>query len=830
MNTPSKIFRITYSIIAAVSITALICVCTKQPADMARNNPCDPGGINWHQPVVTVTKNDTIVSINDSIIVTAKGTVTDDRKVVKYVWAKNGTTYSDSTDSGSLKVVWPDSGRKVVRVKAIDNDGVPSLPDSCVVTVLLDPPVPNAGKDTTVSIKDTVRLHGSATDRFGYITSWAWDIGNMGIFVKTKSGDTTIVAPSSQNLNYQCVLRVTDDDGNVAKDTVKVIVLQDVPVPNAGNDTTVSINDTVRLHGSATDRFGYITSWAWDIGNTGTFVTKSKGDTTIVAPSSQNLNYLCILRVTDDDGNVAKDTVKIIVLQDPPVPNAGKDTTVSINDTVRLHGSATDRFGYITSWAWDIGNTGTFVTKSKGDTTIVAPSSENLNYLCVLRVTDDDGNVVKDTVKIIVLQDVPVANAGNDTGVWINDTVLLHGSATQQFGSIVKWEWKIGSGGWKTTGGSDTTVIMPSTEQTVICSLAVTDDDGNSGAAERKIVACQKVVRMDAGREYSLILKSDSTLWTCGYNYYGQLGDGTTNQRLTPVQVMSSVQSVAAGGYHSLILKGDGTLWVCGDNGSGQLGDGTTNQRLTPVPVMTSVQSMVAGYYHSLILKTDGTLWACGYNINGQLGDGTTTERHSPVLVMSSVQSMAAGGYHSLILKTDGTLWACGRNDYGQLGDGTTIERYTPVQVMSGVQSVAAGDSHSLIEQSDGSLWACGYNYYGQLGDGTRTARSTPVQVMSNVQIVDSKNFYSLILKNDNTLWGCGQNGNGQLGDGTTTDRWMPVQVMTSVQSMAAGAYYSLMLKKDNTLWSCGNNGNGQFGDGTTNDRYSPVRIIPPLQ
>ena len=113
----------------------LICACVKQPHDIARGNPYDPGGLYWHGPVVT-TMNDTTAGINDTITVTATGT--DDGTVVKYIWARDGATYSDTTDSGSLKVAWPDNGRKVVRVKAIDDDGLVSAPDSCVVTILLD--------------------------------------------------------------------------------------------------------------------------------------------------------------------------------------------------------------------------------------------------------------------------------------------------------------------------------------------------------------------------------------------------------------------------------------------------------------------------------------------------------------------------------------------------------------------------------------------------------------------------------------------------------------------------------------------------------------------
>ncbi len=137
--------------------------------------------------------------------------------------------------------------------------------------------------------------------------------------------------------------------------------LQDVPVPNAGKDTTVSIKDTVRLHGSATQQFGTITEWAWDIGDGGTFKETSKGDTIIIAPATENLNFLCILRVMDDDGNVAKDTMKITVLQDVPIAFAGPDTTILITDTIHLHGTATQQFGFITKWEWDIGGAGIFI-------------------------------------------------------------------------------------------------------------------------------------------------------------------------------------------------------------------------------------------------------------------------------------------------------------------------------------------------------------------------------------------------------------------------------------------------------------------------------------
>ena len=167
---------------------------------------------------------------------------------------------------------------------------------------------------------------------------------------------------------------------------------------------------------------------------------------------------------------------------------------------------------------------------------------------------------------------------------------------------------------------------------------------------------------------HSIALKSYGTVWAWGYNYYGQLGDGTNKDRDTPVQVsgLSGVIAIAGGDGHTIALKSDGTVWAWGSNDSGQLGDGTTTNRNTPVQVsdLSGVTAIPCGGNHSIALKSDGTVWAWGDNYHGQLGDGTTdTERHTPVQVLGSggvgflsgVTAIAGGGLHTIALKTDGT-------------------------------------------------------------------------------------------------------------------------------------------------------------------------------
>jgi hypothetical protein len=150
---------------------------------------------------------------------------------------------------------------------------------------------------------------------------------------------------------------------------------------------------------------------------------------------------------------------------------------------------------------------------------------------------------------------------------------------------------------------------------------------------------------------------------------------------------------VAAGGFHSLFVKLDGTLWAMGWNSAGQLGDGTTTDRSSPVQVASGVSAVAAGGSvgggHSLFIKADGRLWAMGSNSSGQLGDGSTTSRSSPIEVASGVSAVAAGNGHSLLVTTDGPLWAVGYNSDGQLGDGTTTDRNMPVQVASRIRAPA---------------------------------------------------------------------------------------------------------------------------------------------
>jgi alpha-tubulin suppressor-like RCC1 family protein len=282
-----------------------------------------------------------------------------------------------------------------------------------------------------------------------------------------------------------------------------------------------------------------------------------------------------------------------------------------------------------------------------------------------------------------------------------------------------------------------------------------------------------------------------------------------------------------------------GTARGWGLNSSGQVGDGTTVNRLTPTPVrgLTNVTQIDAGTLHSLAVLRDLTVRAWGANNTGQLGDGTLTNRTSPVQVggLTNIVTVSAGAGHSLALASDGTVWAWGLNNRGQLGDGSLNTQTRPVRVVGlpgPAARISAGDNHSVVRLQDGSVWAWGSNINGQLGDGTLTSRSRPVrsQVPGQALAVSAGAEHTLALRTDLVVFAWGDNTQGQLGDGTTLDKLLPNQVpgLTSVIQISAGGLHNLVRRggAPRTAFAWGNNAFGQLGDGTTTTRLRPVQVL----
>ena len=236
--------------------------------------------------------------------------------------------------------------------------------------------------------------------------------------------------------------------------------------------------------------------------------------------------------------------------------------------------------------------------------------------------------------------------------------------------------------------------------------------------------AGKSIVAISADHSHSLALCSDGTVFAWGNNDFGQLGDGTLTSRNVPVEVDRSgilagkkIIEVSCGSLHSLVLCSDGTLAAWGYNYYGQLGDGTTANSGVPVRINQtgvlggkSVARISGGGISSFAICADGALASWGNNTYGQLGIGSFKNSNVPVNVNTSgvlagktVVAVSGGSDHSLALCSDGTLAAWGYNGYGQLGDGTNTHRNVPVavnqsDVLAGktIVAVSGGGAHSL--------------------------------------------------------------------------------------------------------------------------------------
>lgn len=366
-----------------------------------------------------------------------------------------------------------------------------------------------------------------------------------------------------------------------------------------------------------------------------------------------------------------------------------------------------------------------------------------------------------------------------------------------------------------------------------------------------------------AGAYHSLVVTAKHELLAWGGNSYGQLGDGSTTDRLRPVQVLKRttvdnaldlsalgvVLAVAAGKCHSLAVMEDGEVLAWGLNEDGLLGTGQFPKQLSPGRVIASgVYSVAAGWKHSLALTDQGEVLAWGRNNYGQLGDGTKLDRRIPVKVLSrnvvaigagwhhsvaltcngevyiwgftaidkvgmqgvivpglmitaGISAIAVGGVHNLALAENNTLIAWGGNDNGQLGDGSTMQRLAPVVVAHGISRIGAGDYHSLAVSDDGILFAWGFGTPTGTQSGSQ-AYPTKVEVQGGMHSAVGGGTHSIGLSHRGEIMGWGINSFGQVGDGSRMDCHMPRMVLGSntVEVMTPDQRLAMVMEATNRL------------------------------
>ena len=325
-----------------------------------------------------------------------------------------------------------------------------------------------------------------------------------------------------------------------------------------------------------------------------------------------------------------------------------------------------------------------------------------------------------------------------------------------------------------------------------------------------------------------------------GYNNYGQLGDGTTNDLYSPPSsdVLSGVAQISAGYYHiCALMSGTGGVRCWGYNNYGQLGDGTTNDLYTPPSsdVLSGVSQIVTGIFHTCALMSGtGGVRCWGYNNDGELGDGTSNAGYSPpdVDVLEGVSQIASGFKHTCVLMSStGGVRCWGWNQYGQLGDGTTNNVLSPPSsdVLTGVVQIATGDSHTCALMSGtGGVRCWGYNGDGELGDGSTSDLWYPPSsdILTGVAQIAAGAYHTCALMSGTGGVRCwGYNNNGELGVGDTNALYSPLSnnVLTGVARITTGWYHTCAtMSGTNEIRCWGDNSHGELGVGSTSNVLSP--------
>jgi alpha-tubulin suppressor-like RCC1 family protein len=351
------------------------------------------------------------------------------------------------------------------------------------------------------------------------------------------------------------------------------------------------------------------------------------------------------------------------------------------------------------------------------------------------------------------------------------------------------------------------------------------------------------------GNCYTCALTTGVAGYCWGSNWYGQLGDGSTADRLVPNRVPGLAFSEIAAGYGTtcgVAVSGQAYCWgwytAAGSEACGAAGSYCT----TAVPVDSPgyFETVDVNIDHACGVTSEGAGYCWGKGDFGQLGNGEPTVSRGPLPVVGGLEflQISAGFDHTCGVTRDARAYCWGRNLYGELGvdpDSVDCGEYCPcsaepVAVSGGLSFtwVAAGRYHSCGLTTSGDAYCWGSNGSGQLGDGTTSGSSTPVPVSGGRQFfaltVQSRQNCGLTADSAAYCWG--SNGSGQLGDGTRISRSAPVPVVGGLRFTAieTGSYHTCAVTGEGVAYCWGGNSYGELGDGTTEQRLAPVRVAPP--
>ena len=704
--------------------------------------------------------------------------------------------------------------------------------------------------------------------------AWTWAASNTGNVkpepVRQDPGMRTVQA---QALNRGFLLLDTDGQAYHLADSTTSITVLSLPEQLKTSRITADKNQAI-----ITDKEGHL--WAWQPGGTPVRADNSSQPYTqavlaggrITAISRQSSMFTWSLNPQSNPGKPARinttqaPTLETASMDGQPLTPDKKDNAWQTDIPARQPGQAT-----ITITGSQDGQPFTRSLNYTVDQTLTRGTETETGYTIHFntdggRPEPGDQQVSYPYGRVRRPAPDPVREGYQFDGWFIGEVAYDFGKpVTENLTLTAKWTSKTPNTSWRINPdqgsqfGHETTTITP--------------PDSASGIRFNQISAGGYVMNDLMG--FSLAVGSDGNAYAWGYNGFGQIGDGTTTNRTTPVLVKKPAGAptdftyvqVTAGGYHSLAIGSDGYTYAWGNNDFGQLGNNTTANSSVPVRVhspngsgtgLKAIQ-VSTGMRSSMALGADGTVYTWG---SLSAGNGQYTSQQTvPAAVMDPAD--ASGVFHALQIGTqwsfnlaigqDHYVYAWGYNNYGQLGNNTSdglntnTAHPTPKRVFSSSQStaaagpwlkatkVSAGGWHALAIDEDGNTWAWGRNIVGQLGNGSNSGDNpnpipqkvrypTDAGTVTAVQI-SGGDSHTLAIDTNGNAWAWGISNYNQIGDNAGYNRYSPVRVFASAQStssagpwlkaaqVSAGYFHSSAIDTDGYARAWGDNRYGAIGN-----------------
>jgi len=395
----------------------------------------------------------------------------------------------------------------------------------------------------------------------------------------------------------------------------------------------------------------------------------------------------------------------------------------------------------------------------------------------------------------------------------------------------------------------------------------------------------EKIVKVDHGDGFSLALTSFGRVFSWGDDYYRGIEVVPPESVYYPTDITASftldpedkIIDIAAGYYHLAVWSSSGELFMWGNNASGQLGDGTLEERLTPVNITDNLEfdagekisEIGLGEDHSLMLTSMGRVFAWGSNYIGQLGDETLGAVSIPTKIDAnfnfnigeSITDITVGKLYNIAMSSEGRVFTWGDNEYGQLGDGTDVGKPTPTDITSNfafnegehLMQVDTGDGFFVASSNENRVFLWGYNDDGELGIGNNDHQYLPIDntlafelsLEEDVLNVSAGEYHGALLTSFGRCLVWGYNSDGELGDETTETRETPVEIQEkfnlinileyslmfdeTIIDVSVGREHFAAVTSYGKLYIWGGNGYGQLGDGTTISDNIPIDLTGEL-